>query len=598
MTPSADTTDRVEVGEPLPERVDYLVLGAGPGGLQIGAFLQQAGRDYLIVDKADRPGAFFATFPRHRKLISINKRHNYFEEAEFNQRHDWNSLLSDDPALEFTRYSDELFPSADSMCDYLVDFAEQSGLNIRYGQEVVRIAAGEAGGFRLQLGSGRHIDCLVLLLATGAVAERQPDIDGIEHVTTYGTHDLDLERYRNKRVGILGQGNAAFETAEHLSGVAAFVHVLAKEPIRFAWNTHFPGDVRATNNDILDMFQLKSLHAVLAPRIVRIDRVGDVLRTTHEYDYPEGAKPGTLQLTRDYDQIISCTGFDWVPTDLFSDDIRPDSWHEGKFPSLTPTWESTNVSDLFFVGGSMQGNDRASASGFIHGFRYNIRTLARLLEERYEGVPYPTTVREPFDWDFLAEHLYHRLSVSAGLFQLYGTLCDVVVVEPDHSRMTILAELPLTHAATLDFSDAFVFFISLEFGFDQYSEPAVSFFGPSDPMNTDAAAFLHPVVRARRSGVETGRFHFGDSLLGRWDLPHATGGAVMPYHEEFRRWVHAHLQIELSESPAEPAGAYRIWEDGERARWVSVNRVDHVSPPFRNALSTAQGLQSGADGRT
>ena len=30
---------------------------------------------------------------------------------------------------------------------------------------------------------------------------------------------------------------------------------------------------------------------------------------------------------------------------------------------------------------------------------------------------------------------------------------------------------------------------------------------------------------------------FGDSLLGRWDIPHASGGAVASYHTEFYNWL-------------------------------------------------------------
>ena len=52
---------------------EYLVLGAGPAGLQLSYHFARAGVDYLILESADRPGNFFKEFPRHRKLISINK---------------------------------------------------------------------------------------------------------------------------------------------------------------------------------------------------------------------------------------------------------------------------------------------------------------------------------------------------------------------------------------------------------------------------------------------------------------------------------------------------------------------------------------------
>ena len=50
-------------------------------------------------------GSFFSTYPRHDKLISLNKRHTGQKNKEFNLRHDWNSLLSDDESLLMKHYS-------------------------------------------------------------------------------------------------------------------------------------------------------------------------------------------------------------------------------------------------------------------------------------------------------------------------------------------------------------------------------------------------------------------------------------------------------------------------------------------------------------
>lgn len=82
--------------------MDYLVIGGGPAGLQIGYFLQQARRDYVILESGPTPGTFFRTFPRHQRLLSINKRFTGWEDPELNLRVDWNSLLSDDPDLRLT----------------------------------------------------------------------------------------------------------------------------------------------------------------------------------------------------------------------------------------------------------------------------------------------------------------------------------------------------------------------------------------------------------------------------------------------------------------------------------------------------------------
>lgn len=59
-------------------------------------------------------GSFFEKYPRHRKLISINKRHTGSTNKEFNLRHDWNSLLSDDDRMLFKEFSKDMFPHADT----------------------------------------------------------------------------------------------------------------------------------------------------------------------------------------------------------------------------------------------------------------------------------------------------------------------------------------------------------------------------------------------------------------------------------------------------------------------------------------------------
>ena len=326
----------------------YIIIGAGPAGLQMAYFLKKSGRDYIVLEKESTAGAFFATQPVHRNLLSINKKYNYFTEEEFNWRHDWNSLLSDDPEMRFTKYTDDLFPHADVLYQYLQDFSKHHGLNVRYDCAVKHITRNENQEFLVDTDQGDQYRCKVLLLGLGTTEPLLPEeVEGIELATGYEEQELDLELYKNKRVGIIGGGNAAFETADYLSGVACYVHVLANAPIQFAWDTHFAGHVRAVNNNIFDMYQLKSMHAVLNPRLKKIEKIaGDVLQISHEYDYPDANPPGTLKLTREYDYIIRCTGWKYVAPSMFQEEFAPAVSENEKYPAMNSSWESENTPDL------------------------------------------------------------------------------------------------------------------------------------------------------------------------------------------------------------------------------------------------------------
>ena len=206
----------------------------------------------------------------------------------------------------------------------------------------------------------------------------------------------------------------------------------------------------------------------------------------------------------------------------------------------------------------MQGNDRKSASGFIHGFRYNIRTLYHLLMERYESVDYPSVNYDPFVWNDFVKYLYDRLSMSAGLYQLFGNLGDLLIFSEDKKHARYYKELPLSYMPKVIPEEQHVLSISLEFGFHRYSESSLSFLGPSDPNDTEKAAFLHPVIRHHYQG-NVQEFHFGDSLLARWDLPHGDGGAVVSYHLDFQKWIKKVIGLDIDIPKAIEGGPFHRW---------------------------------------
>ncbi|MFD0686096.1 NAD(P)-binding domain-containing protein [Actinomadura fibrosa] len=503
--------------------LDYLVIGAGPAGLQLGYFLEQAGRSYSILEAASAPGAFFGTFPRHRRLISINKRHNGTEDPELNLRMDWNSLLSDDPDLLFTRYSDRYFPHADDMVRYLADFASAWRLRISYGTRAVRVTRERSGGpggdrFLVTDQDGRVHAARRLVVATG-VGQRAnvPPIPGIEEADLYADASTDPADYVDQRVLVIGKGNSAFETADNLVETAAVVHVAGPRSLRMAWRTHFVGHLRAVNNNFLDTYQLKSLNAVLDGDVRRVER-----RADGGYLVTVGFVRAN-EVTKDipYDRVIVCTGFR-IDDSVFADgDCRPELTIGDRFPALTPAFESVNVPGLYFAGTLTQSRDfKRGTNGFIHGFRYGVRALHRILETRHHGAAWPGQDL-PADPDVLAAAVLARVNRSSGLWQQFGVLADAVVLD-GRGGARYLEELPAgLEGPPIGRPGARGHFtVALEYGPDHDAhdpfDVSVGRIAQSDAGRADEGHYLHPVVRYHREGAPPAVHHVTENLENDW----------------------------------------------------------------------------------
>lgn len=506
------------------EHFEYIIVGAGPAGLQMAYFMERGQRKYLAVEAAPVPGAFFQTQPRHRQLLSLNKRFNGFPEHEFNMRHDWNSLLSEEGAPLFRDYSQELYPNADDYVRYLAAFAEQHRLRVRYNTRVASISRDVQGRFAVSDTEGNQWTCDRVIMGTGACAPFvPPEIDGIQCAAGYEDHDLDPAVYENKTVLIIGRGNSALEVANHLAGHAAIIHVaIGNRPIQLAWETHYAGHIRSINNTMLEMFHVKALHGALGLCVRKLRRSEDGgYDVVAEEEVPHWREPGMLELQLHYDHVIRCTGFKYVTPELFSDEVRPASCKKNKYPMLDSMWQSS-VPDVYYVGTAMGSRDKQAASSFIHGFRYNVRSLFRLLEHRYHGKELPNTeypLQSAADLQRLAAGLLERLSNTAALYQQFGVLCDVLLFQ--EGRCTVFHELPVAYALEQArfTTNADIIVVNFEYGFKHYPHGtnALSFITQSDEASSRrCAAFLHPVFRHYRNGQLVEEDNLGDSLTLRY----------------------------------------------------------------------------------
>ncbi|MDR7277111.1 NAD(P)-binding domain-containing protein [Catenuloplanes atrovinosus] len=494
---------------------DYLIIGAGPAGLQLAALLERDGRDFAVLEAGPGPGTFFRTYPRHRQLISINKVYTGQSDPERAMRMDWNSLLSDDPALRFARYSRRYFPAADDLLRYLADFAAPLAHRIHYDTAVTGVRRAADGTFELTDQSGEVHRGRRLVVATGVSRLYVPEIPGAELAERYDTVSVDPEDFVDQRVLIIGKGNSAFETADALMETTAVVHVAGPHSIRFAWQTHYVGHLRAVNNNFLDTYQLKSGNAVLDGTVERIERVpAGGFRVEFRY-------ARTVEAVRvlHYDRIILCTGFRFDAS-IFDGTARPELAINDRFPAQTPAFESVSVPGLYVAGTLTQQRDfKRSTNGFIHGFRYATRALHKILMQRYEDTPWPAATLDPAG---VADAIITRVNRSSGLWQQFGVLGDVVTV--DGETAAYHEEVPVAYHREGGLGEhRHAFVVTLEYGPDHDAvdpfDVSVPRIPENDPLAAHDASYLHPVVRHYRDGLPDGEHHLAENLENHWDLP-------------------------------------------------------------------------------
>jgi thioredoxin reductase len=466
---------------------EYCIVGAGPGGIQLAYYLQSniPARDYVVFERAVQAGSYFEKYPRHRKLISINKRFTGSYDYEFNMRHDWNSLLTrkPEPSLLFREFDKQYFPHADSMVKYLNAYTEHHALNVQYNTTVNSVMR-TAYGFSVQTRTGDSsqeatVSCRYVVMATGLAVSNKVNADPHGLITPYSDMSLDVDDYENKTVLVIGRGNAGLETANHIYGSTARVLLAGRSRIKLSWETHYVGNVRGVNNEILDSYMLKSMDGAsgyLDASKVDFRRGADGRINVWEMDYDQNGQVDGEFICDDFspvDIVLDCSGWK-MDTKPFVNGLRPEM-KTPRYPLLSANFESVNEKGLFIAGTLMHGRDwKLSSGGFVHGFRYLVRALQRQFEVDHHNQKWPSvaiTGGESGGLNSLASainsHVFKRINSMAGPYQMFAYLADLVIFTKDTSGALVtkyLEEVPVDYITNVLDGAEHYFSVIFEYG--------------------------------------------------------------------------------------------------------------------------------------
>jgi len=416
-----------------PGSYPVVVVGSGPGGIQISYSLGRLGVPHAVLSADEGPGGMFRKWPLFQRLLSWTKPFASPERrTRAYERYDWNSLVADEPENrsimpEFMDGSSS-FPSRPEMEQNLVAFTDRSGVDVRFGcrWRATRHESGPDGDeFVLETSDGEY-RCRAVVFAVGVAEPFVPPSPGSELAAHYAD-TRPAESYAGRRVFILGKQNSGFELASGLLPWARQIVLASPSPAKLSVNTKSLVGVRARYVQPYEDHVLGGGVSVLDAALERLERTADgAIRV----DLRRTDGGGDLAL--EVDDVIAATGFVAPLLDLPKLGVAIVG--RSGLPAQTPWWESATVPGIYFAGTISQGakglqkHGLPANSGAVQGARYNARVLARHIARTRFGVDPPAP---PIDPAALVDRLVEEATGSPELWHQKAYLAWVASVGED-----------------------------------------------------------------------------------------------------------------------------------------------------------------------
>ncbi len=478
-----------------PGRYPLVVVGSGPGALQLTYSLRRLGVEHAVISDDPAPGGMFRRWPVFQRMLSWTKPFAaYDHKSRAYERFDWNSLLAEEDAnrgimpalMDGTSY----FPSRPEMEKGLVTFAERTGLRVRYGcrWETTRH---DGSDFVLGTTDGEYVAPAVVF-GVGVSEPWVPSIAGLEHAAHYGLLRA-AETYRDRRVFIIGKQNSGFEIASGLLQWARQIIIASPSPTKLSVNTRSLVGVRARYMQPYEDSVLTGGVVILDASIEGVEPAGSGFKVK-----TRSALDGSA-MEFDADDVIAATGFTSPLRDL--PQLGVATFGQSRLPAQTPFWESATLPGIYFCGTINQGSlglrkhGIPSNSGAVQGYRYNARVLASHLAETRFGVQVPKRELEPGE---LIPLLLAEASRGPELWHQRSYLAHVITVDPDHGMLDEGFQ-PLAHFVDGKGPDAVA--VTLEYNGRDDPSPAI-YVRQKNVVNEPHVLAPHPLLE-----FESGSYH-------------------------------------------------------------------------------------------
>ena len=410
-----------------PGEYPVVIVGSGPGALQVSYSLRRYGVRHAVISEDPSPGGMFRRWPFFQRLLSWTKPFAMIERGtRYYERYDWNSLIPDEDRfralqprlMDGTSY----FPARAEMEANLSTFAAETGVEIRYGCRWESTSR-EGDAFVLRTSDGEY-RCRVPVFAIGMAQPWKPDIPGIAAAPHYAD-TRSPETYRDKRIFIIGKEVSAFELANGFLPWARQIVLGSPRPAQLSVVTNSLVGVRAR------YVQPYEDH-VLAGGVILVNAtIDEVRREGNGFRVRTTRSDGGGPLAFDVDDVIATTGFSSPLRDLPS--LGVSTFGRNGIPALSPFFESIGAPGVYFAGTVTQGapglkkHGLPSSSGGVGGHRYNGRILARHLARTYFAVDPARPTLEP---DAVLPYLLAEAAHAPELWLQKSYLVRVVLMDP------------------------------------------------------------------------------------------------------------------------------------------------------------------------